>query len=70
MPLTWADVMRWNPEAIRDVAKSLNKRGVSAQEIADGFKYLPLMGSWEGSSGMAAKEVLGQTGATPRESCR
>lgn len=58
MSLTWADVVRWNPEAIRDVAKSLTKRGVSAQEIADGFKHLPLMGSWEGSSGTAAKASL------------
>lgn len=58
MPLTWADVLRWNPEAIRGVAQSLTQRGVSAQEIADGFKHLPLMGSWEGTSGTAAKESL------------
>lgn len=58
MPLTWADVVRWNPEAIRDVAKLLTKRGVTAQEIADGFKHLPLMGSWQGASGTAAKESL------------
>lgn len=30
MTLTLADVAKWNPEAIRDVAKALTKKGASA----------------------------------------
>ncbi|MBS9535112.1 hypothetical protein KIH27_16105 [Mycobacterium sp. M1] len=62
MPLTLADVRKWNPEAIRDVAKALTKKGASAQEVADGLKKLPIIASWEGQAGTAAKESLGRLG--------
>lgn len=62
MTLTLADVAKWNPEAIRDVAKALTKKGASAQEVADGLKKLPIIASWEGQAGTAAKESLGNLG--------
>ena len=43
MTLTLADVAKWNPEAIRDVAKALTKKGASAQEVADGLGKLPII---------------------------
>ncbi|MFN8090620.1 MAG: polymorphic toxin type 44 domain-containing protein [Mycobacterium sp.] len=59
MTLTLADVAKWNPEAIRDVAKALTKKGASAQEVADGLGKLPIIASWEGKTGDAAKASVG-----------
>ncbi|WP_165803784.1 polymorphic toxin type 44 domain-containing protein [Mycobacteroides abscessus] len=56
--MTIADVLRWNPEAIRGVKAALTKRGATVQEIADALGKLPLFSSWEGASGAAAKESL------------
>ena len=56
MTLTLADVAKWNPEAIRDVAKALTKKGASAQEVADGLGKLPIIASWEGKTGDARKQ--------------
>ncbi|UEA22802.1 alpha/beta hydrolase family protein [Mycobacteroides abscessus subsp. abscessus] len=62
MELTPADVLRWEPESIRDVKAALTKRGASAQEVADGLKQLPIIASWEGESGAAMKESLDKLG--------
>lgn len=62
MDLTPADVLRWEPEAIRDVKAALTKRGASAQEVADGLKKLPIIASWEGESGAAMKDSLDKLG--------
>ncbi|SKO16427.1 Tox-REase-5 domain-containing protein [Mycobacteroides abscessus] len=57
-PLTIADTLRWNPEAVRGVESAINKHGATAQEISDALYKLPLFQSWEGESGAAAKESL------------
>ncbi|WP_147378852.1 WXG100 family type VII secretion target [Mycobacteroides abscessus] len=57
-PLTIADTLRWNPEAVRGVESAINKHGATAQEISDALYKLPLFQSWEGESGSAAKESL------------
>lgn len=62
MSLTPADVLRWEPESIREVRAALTKRGASAQEVADGLKKLPIIASWEGESGAAMKESLDKLG--------
>lgn len=62
MELTPADVLRWEPESIRDVKAALTKRGASAQEVADGLKQLPIIASWEGESGAAMKDSLDKLG--------
>ncbi|MBN7438820.1 hypothetical protein IUS38_24875, partial [Mycobacteroides abscessus subsp. abscessus] len=62
MSLTPADVLRWEPESIREVKTALTKRGASAQEVADGLKKLPIIASWEGESGAAMKDSLDKLG--------
>ncbi|OHU44670.1 polymorphic toxin type 44 domain-containing protein [Mycobacteroides chelonae] len=57
-PLTLADVRRWNSEAIRGVKAAITKRGATVQEVADALGKLPLISSWEGTSGSAAKDSL------------
>ncbi|SHU42229.1 Alpha/beta hydrolase of uncharacterised function (DUF1023) [Mycobacteroides abscessus subsp. abscessus] len=57
-PLTIADTLRWNPEAVRGVESAINKHGATAQEVSDALYKLPLFQSWEGESGSAAKESL------------
>ncbi|WP_394329045.1 alpha/beta hydrolase [Mycobacteroides abscessus] len=57
-----ADVLRWESECIREVKTAVTKRGASAQEVADGLKKLPIIASWDGESGQAAKESLDRLG--------
>jgi hypothetical protein len=58
MTLTLADIERWDAGAIRDVSNALAKRGASVDEVHDGLAKLPLIGSWHGSGGDAARASL------------
>ncbi len=63
MPITLADVQRWDASAIREVSKALAKRGASADEVRSGLTKLPLIASWQGSGGDAAKASLDRLSA-------
>lgn len=58
MTLTLADIDRWQPGEVREVATALAKRGASADEVKAGLSRLPLIASWQGSGGNAAKASL------------
>lgn len=63
MPLTLADVDRWDASSIRDVASALAKRGASADDVRAGLTKLPLIASWQGSGGDAARASLDKLSA-------
>ena len=63
MTLTLADIQRWDASAIRDVSSALAKRGASADEVKVGLGKLPLITSWQGSGGDAARASLDKLSA-------
>jgi hypothetical protein len=63
MSLTLADIERWDASAIHDVSKALAKRGASANDVRDGLGKLPLIASWQGSGGDAARASLDKLSA-------
>lgn len=58
MTVTLADIDRWDPSAVREVSAALDKRGASADEVKIGLTKLPLIASWQGSGGDAARASL------------
>ncbi|GLP76370.1 hypothetical protein TUM20983_34800 [Mycobacterium antarcticum] len=58
MSLTLADIDRWDPSAIRSVSEALGKRGASAADVRAGLSKLPLIATWQGSGGDAARGAL------------
>ena len=58
MTVTLADVDRWEPSAVREVSAALGKRGASADEVKAGLSRLPLIASWQGTGGDAARASL------------
>jgi uncharacterized protein YukE len=58
MAITLADVDRWDAEAVREVATALGKRGASADEVRSGLSKLPMIGTWQGTGGDAARAAL------------
>lgn len=58
MAITLADIDRWDPSAVREVSTALGKRGASADEVRAGLSRLPLIASWQGSGGDAARAAL------------
>lgn len=58
MPITIADTDKWQPEDLRAVSKALSTRGASAEEVKAGLLKLPLVQSWIGFGGDAAREAL------------
>jgi hypothetical protein len=63
MSLTLADVDRWDASAIREVASALAKRGASADDVRAGLTRLPLIASWQGTGGDAARASLDKLSA-------
>lgn len=63
MALTLADIDRWDESSIRDVASALAKRGASAQDVRTGLARLPLISSWQGAGGDAARASLDKLSA-------
>ncbi|WP_232000806.1 WXG100 family type VII secretion target [Mycobacterium kyorinense] len=58
MAVSLADVDRWDVGLIRQVSTALGKRGGSANEVKTGLSRLPLIASWQGTAGDAAKASL------------
>ena len=58
MALTLADIERWQPSTIREVANAAGKRGASAEEVRNGLTRLPLVSGWQGGGGDAARASL------------
>lgn len=58
MSLTLAEIERWDASAIHDVSKALARRGASANDVRAGLTKLPLIESWQGSGGDAARASL------------
>ena len=63
MTITLADIGRWDASAVREVSKALAKRGASADEVKAGLAKLPLIASWQGSGGDAARASLDKLSA-------
>ncbi|GAT07316.1 hypothetical protein AU184_03455 [Mycolicibacterium novocastrense] len=63
MTLTLADVERWDAGAVREVSSALAKRGASAEEVRSGLTKLPMVGTWQGSGGDAARASLDKLSA-------
>ncbi len=63
MTLTLADVERWDAGAVREVSTALAKRGASADEVRAGLNKLPLITTWQGSGGDAARASLDKLSA-------
>lgn len=62
MALSPGDVERWDAVAVRDVATALGARGASAGDVRAGLSRLPMVESWQGSSGEAARAALDRLG--------
>lgn len=58
MTLTLADIERWDASAVREVSSALAKRGASANEVRAGLTKLPLIATWQGNGGDAARASL------------
>ena len=63
MTLTLADIERWDAGAVRDVSNALAKRGASTDEVKTGLAKLPLIESWQGTGGDAARASLDKLSA-------
>ena len=58
MSLTVADIERWDPEALRQVAADAQARGQALASAAEGLAGLPGFGSWEGRAATASREAF------------
>src|SRR5690349_20448576 len=63
MALTLADIERWDASAIHEVSKALAKRGSCANDVRAGLTKLPLIASWQGGGGDAARASLDKLSA-------
>lgn len=63
MALTLADIQRWDSGAVREVSSALAKRGASGEEVRTGLSKLPLIATWQGSGGDAARASLDKLSA-------
>ncbi|NOP97429.1 MULTISPECIES: alpha/beta hydrolase [Mycolicibacterium] len=63
MGLTLADIERWDASTLREVATALGKRGASANDVRSGLTKLPLIASWQGGGGDAARASLDKLSA-------
>lgn len=63
MSLTLADIERWDASTLREVSSALGKRGASANDVRSGLTKLPLIESWQGVGGDAARASLDKLSA-------
>lgn len=63
MPLTVADIDRWDPGDVREVFHAARSRAEAAMEAADGLAQLPAFENWGGDAAEAAREAIGKTRA-------
>jgi hypothetical protein len=57
-----ADVDRWDPESLRQIAGASRLRAEAAESAAEGLTYLPVFGPADGPRA-ASPEAIAQTGA-------
>jgi hypothetical protein len=57
MALSVADILRWDPEAARDVFKAANSRALAATDVVGGLRRLPAFATWEGAGASAAGDA-------------
>lgn len=58
MSLTAADIERWDPGAVREVAAAAQSRAQALASAARGLGALPGFGSWTGRAATASREAL------------
>ena len=58
MSLGVADLDRWDPEAVRDVASAALARAEAAASAAAGLAHLPALTKWEGAAADAARVAV------------
>jgi len=63
MALTLADIDRWDASSIREVASALAKKGAGADDVRTGLTKLPLIATWQGNGGDAARASLDKLSA-------
>ena len=60
MPLTVADILRWDAGAIRQVSDAARTRAQISLDTAQNLESLPGVGDWTGSGADAAKQRIDQ----------
>ena len=60
MALSVADILRWDPEAARDVSRAATSRAQASTEVAEGLKRLPALTTWQGNAAASAIEANNQ----------
>ena len=63
MALCVADIVRWNPEAVRDVFNAARNRYEASRIAAEELGSLPAFQTWGGDAADAAREAVGKTRA-------
>ena len=63
MALCVADIVRWNPEAVRDVFNAARNRYEASRFAAEELGSLPAFQTWGGDAADAAREAVGKTRA-------
>lgn len=58
MTLTVADILRWDPQALRDVAAAAATRAESAEQAARVLAVLPVLAQWDGLAASAARLTI------------
>jgi len=59
--LSAADIARWDPGEVREVAAAAQTRAQAAFDAADGLGRLPCLTSWGGRAATAAAEAIART---------
>lgn len=62
MSLTLADVERWNAGQVREVSTALDATSTSMNDVKDGLRNLPILGTWSGQAADAANDSLDKLG--------
>lgn len=64
MPLTVADILRWDAESVREVFHAATARATATFDASDGLGRLPIVfGNWGGQAAIAANHTLRKTRA-------
>lgn len=58
MAVSLADIDKWNPWAIHEVADAMAGRGSSAEQVMTGLTILPIVASWTGQASDSARVSL------------
>ncbi len=59
--MTLADVQRWEPEQIDEVAEAAAQRARTSGQAAETLRNLSVFGTWKGDAGEAAQQAINQS---------